>query len=288
MNMAVNVINLSYSYGTRPVLKNLTFSVPKGDFFIIIGPNGSGKTTLMKVISGILKPQKGRLEILNRSIGHYNLKALARTIAFVPQMVTVDFPFTVIEMVLMGRSPYLGMLGLEHEKDMEIAKQAIAFTGVEHLTHRKLDQLSGGEQQRVFIARAICQEPDVILLDEPTASLDLAHQVRVMDLMEKLKAEKGVTVVMVSHDVNLAAMYGDQLLLLSNGQIVCQGLPDEVLTFQTLEEAYGCTLLVDESPLGKIPRVTLVPQKFMNVDRQAKGLPEQPVLEKNKKPNSRS
>ena len=288
MNMAVNVINLSYSYGTRPVLNNLTFSVPKGDFFIIIGPNGSGKTTLMKVISGILKPQKGRLEILNRSIGHYNLKALARTIAFVPQMVTVDFPFTVIEMVLMGRSPYLGMLGLEHEKDMEIAKQAIAFTGVEHLTHRKLDQLSGGEQQRVFIARAICQEPDVILLDEPTASLDLAHQVRVMDLMEKLKAEKGVTVVMVSHDVNLAAMYGDQLLLLSNGQIVCQGLPDEVLTFQTLEEAYGCTLLVDESPLGKIPRVTLVPQKFMHVDRQAEYLPEHPVLEKDKKPNSRS
>jgi iron complex transport system ATP-binding protein len=288
MNMAVNVINLSYSYGTRPVLKNLTFSVPKSDFFIIIGPNGSGKTTLMKVISGILKPQKGRLEILNRSIGHYNLKALARTIAFVPQMLTVDFPFTVIEMVLMGRSPYLGMLGLEHEKDLKIAKQAIAFTGVEHLTHRKLDQLSGGEQQRVFIARAICQEPDVILLDEPTASLDLAHQVRVMDLMEKLKAEKGVTVVMVSHDVNLAAMYGDQLLLLSNGQIVCQGLPDEVLTFQTLEEAYGCTLLVDESPLGKFPRVTLVPQKFMNVDRQAKGLPEQPVLEKDKKPNSRS
>ena len=288
MNMAVNVINLSYSYGSRPVLKNLTFSVPKSDFFIIIGPNGSGKTTLMKVISGILKPQKGRLEILNRSIGHYNLKALARTIAFVPQMVTVDFPFTVIEMVLMGRSPYLGMLGLEHEKDMEIAKQAIAFTGVEHLTHRKLDQLSGGEQQRVFIARAICQEPDVILLDEPTASLDLAHQVRVMDLMEKLKVEKGVTVVMVSHDVNLAAMYGDQLLLLSNGQIVCQGLPDEVLTFQTLEEAYGCTLLVDESPLGKIPRITLVPQKFMHVDRQAEGLPEQPVLEKDKKPNSRS
>ncbi len=286
--MAVNVINLSYSYGTLPVLKNLTFSVPKGDFFIIIGPNGSGKTTLMKVISGILKPQKGRLEILNRSIGHYNLKALARTIAFVPQMVTVDFPFTVIEMVLMGRSPYLGMLGLEHEKDLEIAKQAIAFTGVEHLTHRKLDQLSGGELQRVFIARAICQEPDVILLDEPTASLDLAHQVRVMDLMEKLKSEKGVTVVMVSHDVNLAAMYGDRLLLLNEGQIVRLGYPAEVLTFQTLEETYGCTLLVDESPLGKFPRVTLVPGKFMHVDRQAECLPEQPVLEENKKPDSRS
>ena len=109
-----------------------------------------------------------------------------------------------------------------------------------------------------------------------------------MDLMEKFKAEKGVTVVMVSHDVNLAAMYGDQLLMLNNGQIVCQGLPDEVLTFQTLEETYGCTLLVDESPLGKFPRVTLVPRKFMHVDRQAECLPEQPVLEENKKPDSRS
>ena len=267
MNTAISTKNLNHSYGDNLVLMNISFAVSKGEFFIIIGPNGSGKTTLMKVISGILKLQKGRLEILDRPINGYSRKALAKTIAFVPQMVPVDFPFTVTEIVLMGRSPYLGMLGLEEEKDLKIAKQAIAFTGMEHLAHRKLDQLSGGEQQRVFIARAICQEPDIILLDEPTASLDLAHQTRVMDLMEKLKAQKGVTVVIVSHDVNLAAMYSDQLLLLNNGQVVCQGSPDEVLTFNTLEEAYGCTLLVDESPLGKIPRVTQVPRKFMNVDR---------------------
>jgi len=154
------------------------------------------------------------------------------------------------------------MLGLEEENDLEIAHQAIAFTDLENLAHRKLDQLSGGEQQRVFIARAICQEPDIILLDEPTASLDLAYQVRIMDLMEQLKTEKGITVVMVSHDVNLAAMYADHLLLLHNGQVLCQGLPDEVITYQTLETAYGCTLLVDESPLGKSPRVTLVPRKY--------------------------
>ncbi len=267
MNIAVNLKNLSHAYANRPVLKDITFSVKTGDFFIIIGPNGSGKTTLMKVISGLLKPQHGRLEILNRSMGQYTRRALAKTVAFVPQMTSVDFPFTVMEMVLMGRSPYLGMLGLEQQKDLEIAQQAIAFTGVEELAHRKLDQLSGGEQQRVCIARAICQEPEIILLDEPTASLDLAHQIRLMDIMEKLKNEKGTTVVMVSHDVNLAAMYGNQLLLLDNGQIVCQGDPNEVLTFQTLEETYGCTLLVDESPLGKIPRVTLVPRKFMPTDR---------------------
>jgi iron complex transport system ATP-binding protein len=264
MNTAINVKNLSHSFGDDLILKNISFQVPTKDFFIVIGPNGSGKTTLMKVMSGILKPQQGRLEILNLTIDQYQRKALARTIAFVPQMLSVDFPFTVFEMVLMGRSPYLGILGLEEEKDMEIARQAIAFTGMENLAHRKLDQLSGGEQQRVFIARAICQEPDVILLDEPTASLDLAYQVRIMDLMERLKNEKGITVVMVSHDVNLAAMYADHLLLLHDGQVLCQGLPDEVLNYKTLEKAYGCALLVDESPLGKFPRVTLVPRKYMN------------------------
>jgi len=261
--MAIDVQNLSHAYGDLPVLNNITFAVSKGDFFIIIGPNGSGKTTLMKVISGILRPQNGQLEIMGRSIDNYTRKNLAQTIAFVPQTIPVDFPFTVTEIVLMGRSPYLGMLGLEQEIDLEIAQQAINFTGIEHLAHRKLDQLSGGEQQRVFIARAICQQPQVILLDEPTSSLDLAHQVRLMDLMERLKADKGVTVVMVSHDVNLAAMYGNRLLLLNQGQIMRLGTPEEVLTFQTLEETYGCTLLVDESPLGKIPRVTLVPRKFM-------------------------
>jgi iron complex transport system ATP-binding protein len=262
MNKAITAKNLSHSFGEDLVLKNVSFHVPKRDFFIIIGPNGSGKTTLMKIISGLLKPRNGELKILNRSIDQYHRNALARTIAFVPQMTFADFPFTVTEIVLMGRSPYLGMLGLEEEKDMEIARQAIAFTGLENLAHRKLEQLSGGEQQRVFIARAICQKPDIILLDEPTASLDLAYQVRIMDLMEQLKNEKGITVVMVSHDVNLAAMYADHLLLLHKGQVLCQGLPDEVITYQTLEAAYGCTLLVDESPLGKSPRVTLVPRKY--------------------------
>ena len=274
MNPAINVYNLSHSFGDNPVLRDLSFTIPKGGFFIIIGPNGSGKTTLMKVISGLLKRQYGQLEILGHPIEGYSRKALAQTIAFVSQMAYVDFPFTVSEIVLMGRSPYMGVLGVEDEKDKEIAKEAIRFTGLEHIAHRKMDQLSGGEQQRVFIARAVCQEPDIILLDEPTASLDLAHQVRVMDLMEKLKKESRVTVVMVSHDVNLAAMYGDQLLLLNEGRIECQGHPDEVLTFQTLEDVYKCTLLVDQSPLGNIPRVTLVPKKFIHSNIQKKHLSE--------------
>jgi len=266
MKMAIVSKNLTHAYGDLSVLKDLSFSIPVGDFFIVIGPNGSGKSTLMKTISGIEKSKKGRVEILGHLMHTYSRKALARIMAYVPQMVPVDFPFTVKEVVLMGRSPHLGVLGLEQERDFEIAAQAMSFTGIEDLGTRRMDQLSGGEVQRVFIARAICQEPQIVLLDEPTASLDLAHQVRIMDLMERLKEERGVTVVMVSHDVNLAAMYGDHLLLMKEGEIVSLGSPGEVLTYDILEEAYGCKLLVDESPLGGLQRVTLVPGKFIDAD----------------------
>ena len=264
MNPTIKITNLSHSFGKRKILGHLSFGVEKGDFFIIIGPNGSGKTTLMKLIAGILRSQSGQIEILGRLHRSYTPKALARTVAFVPQRLPVDSPFTVGETVLLGRAPYQGALGIEHEEDFGIAEQAMQFTEVNHLTGSTLGQLSGGEQQRVFIARAICQQPDIMLLDEPTASLDLAHQVKVMDLMEKLKREKGITVIMVSHDVNLAAMYGNQILLLKEGEIASSGFPSDVLSFEKLEETYGCKLLVDESPLGRFPRVTLVPGRYMD------------------------
>ena len=261
---AVEVKQLAAAYGRMPVLNDLTFDIPEEEFFIIIGPNGSGKTTLMKMIAGVETPAKGRIHIMGRSIKRYHRKDLARHIAYVPQTVSIDFPFSVIDIVLMGRSPYQGMLGLENKEDLEKAQQALSFTGLADLGNRRLDQLSGGECQRVFIARAICQEPKVMLLDEPTASLDLSHQVRIMDLMEKLKNDMQITVVMVSHDLNLAAMYGTRLLLLDQGRIVKMGTPKEVMTYQTLEASYGCTLLVDESSLGAFPRVTLVPGKFID------------------------
>ncbi len=256
---AIDIKNLSQSYGDLPILKNLSLSIQKGAFFIIIGPNGSGKTTLIRIISRVEKYRKGRLKILGNPLRQYTRKTLAKTLAVVPQMHQSDFPFTVAEIVIMGRTPHLGILGLARKKDLESAAQAMAFTGVDKLADRKIDQLSGGERQRVFIARAICQEPKIMLLDEPTASLDLAHQVRVMDLMKKLKNEMGITVIMVSHDINLASMYGDRLLLLKEGRIIRMGVPEDVITRKTLEEAYGCSLLVDQSPSGKFQRVTLVP-----------------------------
>lgn len=262
MKTALNVEHLSHRYGRARVLTQVSFNIRQGVFCIVIGPNGSGKTTLMKIISGTEKAGTGQVALLDRPLAEYSRKDLARTIAFVPQTMTVDFPFTVREIVLMGRSPHQGALGLERGKDLAVTAEAMAFTGVEHLADRKIDQLSGGEQQRVFIARAICQNPRIIMLDEPTAALDLAHQIRIMDLMEQLKNEKGVTVIMVSHDVNLAAMYGDHLLLLKDGEILTQGSPEAVLTYASLEKAYGCLLIVDESPLGKFPRVTPVPRKL--------------------------
>jgi len=264
MKPSIHATSLHAVYGSLPVLQDISFSIPKGEFFIIIGPNGSGKTTLLKILSAIIPFQRGNLQIEGKPMAKYSRRSLARIISLVPQTVPEDLPFTVRELILMARAPRMGLLGLEGDIDIQQAEEAMAFTGVEPLAERKMDQLSGGERQRVFVARAICQDPQIILLDEPTAALDLAHQVRVMDLMEKLREEKGLTIVMVSHDINLAAMYGNRLMLLKKGRIVKMGLPAEVLTFETLEEAYECPLLVDESPLGNFQRVTLVPRKFID------------------------
>ena len=269
MKTSLAAKDLGHSYGRRTVLDAISFSVQEGEFFIIIGPNGSGKTTLVKTISGSLRPQRGQIEILGRPIRSYSGKALARNVAVVPQTPPADVPFTVAEVVLMGRSPHLSLLAIEKRKDLELAERAMSFTNVQHLAGRRFDQLSAGERQRVFIARAICQQPRIIVLDEPTAPLDLAHQIHVMDLLERLRKEEEITIIMVSHDLNLAAMYADRLLLLKGGGVVSLGRPEEVLTFQTLEQAYGCVLLVDENPVKKVPRVTLVPNAILQTDFQS-------------------
>jgi cobalamin transport system ATP-binding protein len=262
---AIDIHGLSYSYEDQPILKHLDFHVQDGEFFIIIGPNGSGKTTLLKTICGIEPVHEDNVSLFGHLLSDYSKRDMAKVLSFVPQIIPADFPFTVLQTVLMGRFPHLGVLGVETELDLEIANQALTFSGVGHLSNRKLNELSGGERQRVFIARALCQEPRLLILDEPTASLDLSHQLRVMDLMEQLKQEKGLTIVMVSHDINLAAMYADRVLLMKEGEIVSIGTPWEVLTFQTLENAYECTILVDESPLGHYPRITLVPKKCLQL-----------------------
>lgn len=262
MSSAIAVQNLSLAYDREEILHDVHFDVEKGEFFIIIGANGTGKTTLLKTLAGIMTGFQGRISVLGRNLQSYGRRQLSQHIAVVPQQAPEDFPFSVAETVLMGRSPHLGLVKLEKQEDYDIARQAMAFTDVTRFAGRRLDQLSGGERQRVIIARAICQQPQIILLDEPTASLDPAHQIRIMDLMDRLRRERGTTVVMVSHELNMAAMYGSRLLLLDNGRVNAVGLPGEVLTTKNLEASYGCRMAVDENPFRNVPRVMPVPEKF--------------------------
>lgn len=259
MSAILRIERLSCAYSHNPVLRELTFEVHPGELFIIIGPNGSGKTTLVKALAGLLPISGGKIFFREQPQHRYRRRDLARQVAYVAQTGMMDNPFSIAETVLMGRAPYLGLLGIEGETDLEIARQAIAFTGLSQLSDRRLNSLSGGERQRAFIARAICQQPALILLDEPTAALDLAHQIRIMDLMNRLRSDDGTTVVMVSHDINLAAMYADRMLLLVDGRKKACGRPSQVVDEKLLGAAYGCALHVNQSPYGPWPMVHLMP-----------------------------
>ncbi|EFI35434.1 ABC transporter related protein [Desulfonatronospira thiodismutans ASO3-1] len=259
---AVKISGVSFSRAGQHILQDISMEAGEGEFLAIIGPNGAGKTTLLRLAAGLEQPDSGCVQMLGRAVSSYTRREFAAQVALVPQEVPLEMPFKVAETVLLGRSPHLGLWEMEGEKDRQLALQAMQNMGVEHLAGRRLDQLSGGERQRVFIARAICQQPRVLLLDEPTASLDPAHQVGIMDLLEGLCREQGVSVIMVSHELNLAAMYADRMLLLSRGRTAGTGAPHEVLTRELLEKSYGCRIMVDENPLGKVPRMMPVPEKY--------------------------
>lgn len=264
MNHSIEVNQIELTYLQEPVLQRVSFQVAEGEFFIITGPNGSGKTTLLKSITGMEGIQKGNIVINGQDLSEYSRRELARTVAYVPQNPQQDYPFTVQEIVLMGRSPHLGLLETESRADLEQAKRAMEAAQLSHLANRKINQLSGGEKQRVLIARALCQEPSIMLLDEPTSSLDLAHQVLIMDFLEKLQKEENITIIMVAHDLNLASLYGQRILLLKQGQVYRIGSPKEVLTFENLEKVFECVLLVDESSLNGLPRLTVIPGRYLD------------------------
>jgi len=256
--------NIAYAYGERLVLKRISFSVAARQFFIVIGPNGSGKSTLLRVLAGLLRPVAGRVELNGRSLSRYSRRQIARKVAYVPQSTVLSFPFTVQQVVLMGRAPHLGWPAIEGKADWQTAREAMAFTRTDHLAARRISEISGGEQQRVFLARALCQTPQILLLDEPTATLDLRHQLQIMDLLEHLIRERGLTVIMVSHDLNLAAMYAQRLLLMAAGTIAHIGTPESVLVQEQLEAVYRCPLLVSKSPAGAYPQIHLLPQRHAN------------------------
>jgi iron complex transport system ATP-binding protein len=254
----IEVDSIFFRYHQDWVLQDVSFQVRKGEFVGVIGPNGSGKTTLLKILYRLLSPQQGEVFFDRLSLEKMSRGEIAKKIAVVAQETYPAFPFRAIEMVLMGRSPYLGHLMFESPKDLEIAKKAMEWTETLPISQRPIDELSGGERKRVYIARALAQEPEMILLDEPTSNLDIHHQVEFLDLVLSLNREKGLTILMASHDLNLASEYCDRLIFLQNGKIYKMGSPEEVMTRENIEKVYGCEVWVDRNPVSGMPRVSLL------------------------------
>ncbi len=254
----IKLSDIGFKYSEDWVLRHVSFEMKKGEFLGIIGPNGSGKTTLLKTIDGIFIPQEGEIRIDGVPGRQLSRMDLARRIAVVPQDTQLIFPFTVEEVVLMGRAPHLGKLRFEGEKDFRIVEQAMKATDTYSLRRRGINALSGGERQSVLIARALAQEPRIMLLDEPTALLDIRHQVAFFDLIKTLNRDRSLTVIAVTHDINLASDYCDRIVLLKSGQIYAQGAPREVIVEKNINEVYGTNVLVDQNPVTGKPRVTLL------------------------------
>ncbi|MBM4123255.1 MAG: ABC transporter ATP-binding protein [Nitrospira sp.] len=268
--LAYDVQKLGFAYrraaGSRAVgdwvLKDLAFQVREGEILGVIGPNGSGKTSLLKLLARVLRPVEGVVRLFWRELAGLSQDEVARTVALVPQESQLLFPFTITEMVLMGRFPHqrgrgFAGFGWEGAEDLRLAQEAMRETDVTHLAHRLVSDVSGGERQRAVIARALTQEPKILLLDEPTAFLDLQHQLEICAILRRLNQERGLTIILVSHDLNLASQYCDRLMLLDGGRVFRLGRPQEVIQPDVLETVYRCRVLVDPHPVSGLPRVTL-------------------------------
>ncbi|MEW6326050.1 MAG: heme ABC transporter ATP-binding protein [Thermodesulfobacteriota bacterium] len=257
----LKVTDLVAGYQDQKIIDGISFSVPNGCFLGIIGPNGSGKTTLFRVITGFLNPWEGEVLYQGKNTSRITAADLAKEIAVMPQGLESTFSFTVEELVAMGRFPHLGRLQKLGKRDREVIHQVLELTDTEDFKDKKLFELSGGERQRVFLAQALAQEPKLLLLDEPTAHLDIGHQIRILDVIKRLNRTGGMTVIVVLHDLNLASLYCDQLILLKDGSIFAEGSPSEVMTYKIIEAVYETVVLVNENPITKRPHVLLVSEE---------------------------
>ncbi len=241
---------VTVGYRQAPVFEGLSLDLPRGCFTAVIGPNGGGKSTLLRTLSRLLRPSQGEVMLEGVDLRRLSQRDVARIVGLVPQVSRVDFEFTVEDIVLMGRYPHLSGLQAPGPADRRVAEGAMAATGVLALRERLVGDLSGGEYQRVLVARCLTQEPRVLLLDEPTAHLDLTYQVEILDLVRRLNAD-GLSVIAVLHDLNLAAQFFDDFILVAGGRVMAIGDSDHVLTGDLLSLAYGATVRVERYELRK-------------------------------------
>ena len=246
---------VNVSFNSAHILKGITFDVHEGEFLGIIGPNGSGKSTLIRAMAGMYPPTSGSIKLSDREVVRMAGRELACRLAVVPQDNPVAFDYTVLEVVLMGRSPHLGRFEVEKGSDLDIAVKALDRTNLLHLADHKIGTLSGGERQRAMVARALAQETDILFLDEPTAHLDINYQVEILHLVRRENLELGKTVVVVLHDLNLAAEFCDRLIMLRDGQVFAAGTPDEVITAENVQNVYGTAVWIRKHPTSGKPYV---------------------------------
>ena len=251
----IEVKNLKFLYNNEKILDNVNIRMEKGKFYSIIGPNGSGKTTLIKNICKILEGENGHIFINEKDINKMDFNSISKSISVVSQDTNIDFDFSVMDIVLMGRTPYIKTFSTETYKDLNIAKDAMEFLDVWRLKDKNIRSLSGGERQRVLIARAICQNTDIILLDEPISHLDIKYQIELLNKLKSLNISKNITIIAILHDLNLASTYSDYIVLMNKGKIVDSGTSEQVLTKENIKNVYNIKVDILLHPTSHKPYV---------------------------------
>jgi iron complex transport system ATP-binding protein len=241
-----------------PVLKGLSFDVADGELLVVLGPNGSGKSTLLKIVVRLLTPATGSVSLAGSDIATMSRRGLARMIGYVAQESVVRFPLTAMELVLQGRFAQGRLVGFESDQDLREAEWAMEMTETSDFASRLVSQLSGGERQRVMLARALAARPRLLILDEPVANLDIAHQVKMLELLGSLTSDGEMSAIVVTHELNLAAEFAKKVLMLKSGEMLAHGPPREVMTEARLRTLFDTDLMVDENPVSGAPRVTLL------------------------------
>jgi iron complex transport system ATP-binding protein len=255
----LSIDDVSFAFADAPVLEGVNLEIAEGEFICIVGPNGAGKSTLLRMLTRSLAPRSGSIRLMGAALESYAPRKLARLIAVVPQREEALFPFTVRTMVMLGRYPYLSGFGFERAEDHAKVEAAMDRVDLRALASRPVTELSGGELHRVIIARALAQDTPMILLDEPNAHLDIRYQVALFDLLRALNRNEHRTIIAVTHELNLASMYGDRIALFGHGRLHAVGTPEAVLTEQSVRDCFGIQVAVDIDRRSRATRVTLLP-----------------------------